>query len=68
MSTVLQFTPTAKTTSADNGRRDGGACEIVIFPGIRIERHDDGPHRSPDFPGGSGMDSAGDRRRPRKTS
>jgi hypothetical protein len=45
-------------------------CEIVIFPGVRIERHDiDLAHRMRDSAGRDDFgDGVGGGRRPRKTS
>ncbi len=40
MGTILQFALPGGPTSADTAR---GPAEIIIFPGVRIERDDDGP-------------------------
>jgi hypothetical protein len=69
MSTVLQFRASARAEP----RRpfsDGAECEIVIFPGVRVERHEttdiDLGHRL-DTSGGD-FDGLGGGRRPRKSS
>ena len=69
MSTVLHF----KTYGRAEPRRpfsDGAECEIMIFPGIRIERHEpadlDLAHRI--GKAGDDFDGLGGGRRPRKSS
>lgn len=69
MSTVLQF----RAYGRAEPRRpfsDGAECEIVIFPGIRIERHEpedlDLAHRI--GKAGDDFDGLGGGRRPRKSS
>lgn len=69
MSTVLQF----RAFGRAEPRRpfsDGAECEIVIFPGIRIERHEavdlDLAHRV--GKAGGDFDGLGSGRRPRKSS
>jgi hypothetical protein len=68
MSTVLQFRASAR--SGRGKPAEAPDCEIVIFPGVRIERHDvatlDLGHRVTDTTGGDGFDGVGGR--PRKTS
>lgn len=47
----------------------GGECEIVIFPGVRIERHElDLGHRVRDALGGGGYDDLDGSRGRRKSS
>ncbi|CAN5366391.1 hypothetical protein BH10PSE9_BH10PSE9_08580 [soil metagenome] len=47
----------------------GEKGEVVIFPGVRIERHDiDLSHRVRDSAGRGDFDGLGGGRRPRKTS
>jgi len=68
MGTVLDFKTSAKTTfiSAGSGKRR--ACEIVIFPGVRIERHDlDLSHRLRDSAGRDDFSGIGGGPRPRQT-
>lgn len=51
MGTVVEaiFDRTARAPAAGESRQEGGAeaakCEIVIFPGVRIERHAGPPPR-----------------------
>jgi hypothetical protein len=69
MSTVLQFKP--PTAAKPRQRRVDTARigEIVIFPGVRIERHDlDLGHRVRDSAGSGDFNGLGGKRRPRKTS
>ncbi len=40
MSTVLRFQIASRTSSAQRPLPREQACEIVIFPGVRIERRD----------------------------
>ena len=73
MSTVLQFTASSRTGSRKVPHVSGGVCEIVIFPGVRIERHDHDAdlnlaHRLRDAAGRGNFDGIGGGRRPRKTS
>lgn len=50
-------------------RAGSSACEIVIFPGVRIERHDlDLSHRVTPSAGRGDFDGIGGSGRPRKTS
>jgi hypothetical protein len=68
MSTVLQF----KASSRSERRKpESETCDIVIFPGVRIERHEtdlDLAHRMQDSAGRGDFDGLGGGRRPRKTS
>lgn len=67
MGTVLDFTAT--TRGDRSAGRAGGPCEIVIFPGVRIERHDvDLGHRLRDTAGREQFDSLDGKGRPRKSS
>lgn len=69
MGTILQFNSPARKVPrpAPVGADDELACEVVIFPGVRIERHDlDLSHRVRDSIGQPGLDGGG--RRPRRTS
>jgi hypothetical protein len=70
MSTVLEFRQLA--TARPRQRRGIGTAhvgEIVIFPGVRIERHDlDLGHRVRDSAGSDDFNGLGGKRRPRKTS
>ena len=69
MGMVLQFKPLARTaihTASPGARAD---CEIIIFPGVRIERHDlDLSHRLRDSAGRYDFDGIGTGRCPRRTS
>ena len=72
MGTVLRFR--ASTGKASRKAQESArACQIVIFPGVRIERHDAEPgldlgHRLRDSAGRDTFDGIGGGRRPRKTS
>jgi hypothetical protein len=66
MSTVLSFN--RDVARPRRLERPSGQCEIVIFPGIRIERHDvDLAFRLNDTAGNGDFDGFGGSR-PRKTS
>lgn len=68
MGTVLQFRPSLKTAHAAANPFDGLAGEIIIFPGVRMERHDlDLSHRVRDSAGRDNFDGIGGGR-PRKSS
>lgn len=69
MGTILSYRPLERRKRQDKGARSG-ACEIVIFPGVRIERHDlDLSHRLRDSAGTDDFNGLGGKRgRPRKTS
>jgi hypothetical protein len=68
MGTVLEFRPAA--TAKPRDRTDVPAVgEIVIFPGVRIERYDlDLGHRVKNSAGTGEFNGLGSRRRPRQTS
>jgi hypothetical protein len=66
MGTILQFRPSNRQ---DAPRADiGEHCEIVIFPGVRIERHDDSVDLAARLSGPKGSFNGFGGRRPRKTS
>jgi hypothetical protein len=48
MSTILQFRSAARRQVDD--RRQPQSCQIIIFPGVRIERHADIHAVVPDIP------------------
>jgi hypothetical protein len=68
MGTVLSFKADSRERVADEPRQPT-RCEIVIFPGVRIERQADdvGPDRSRPSSGSGKLDGTHGRRR-RKTS
>lgn len=68
MGTVLEFRPVSVTKLRDRvGARDVG--EVVIFPGVRIERWDlDLGHRVKKSAGVEDFHGLGRHRQPRKTS
>lgn len=68
MGTVLEFRPPATTKRRD--RTDVAAVgEIIIFPGVRIERCDlDLGHRVKNSAGTGEFNGLGPRHRPRQTS
>jgi hypothetical protein len=69
MSTVLQFRQTPQQRPRMLGASASKPCEVVIFPGVRIERHEvDLAHRLFDSAGSSGFDDFDGSPRPRKTS
>jgi hypothetical protein len=71
MGTVLSFDSPFRSRPRETRAADGGACEIVIFPGVRIERHGDDldlAHRITDAAGRGDFDGLGGSPRPRKTS
>jgi hypothetical protein len=66
MGTILQFRPSqrrepSRTTKADR-------CQIVIFPGVRIERHGDSVDLAARLTSPKGSFDGFGGRRPRKTS
>jgi hypothetical protein len=69
MGPVLSFKAEGRTRSAEEtgSRHD---CEIVIFPGVRIERQAEAsdPKTRPESTGRGNLDGTNGRRRPRKTS
>lgn len=71
MGTVLQYRASTGKTSRSAGPNDE-PCRIVIFPGVRIERHQTDPdldlsHRLHDTAGRDSFDGFGGGR-PRKSS
>jgi hypothetical protein len=71
MGTVLNFKSSAGTARSRPAAGDRRNCEIVIFPGVRIERHDldlDLSHRLRDSAGRDDFGDLGGGSRPRKTS
>jgi hypothetical protein len=69
MGTILHFKAWANTSPASAAVRERRNCEIVIFPGVRIERHDlDLSHRLRDSAGRDNFDGIGGGHLPRKTS
>jgi hypothetical protein len=76
MGTVLQIAA-SKLPARRRGERAAGECQIVIFPGVRIERHADEAsvdlgHRLLDSTGTGNFDDfdgfSGKGGRPRRTS
>jgi hypothetical protein len=68
MGTVLEFRPTSEAKPRDRTDLPAGAGEIVIFPGVRIERYDlDLGYRVKNSAGTEDFNGLGPRR-PRKTS
>jgi hypothetical protein len=68
MSTILPFSR-PETVGRSDTASDNSECEIVIFPGVRIERHElDLGHRLRHCAGGAEFDTIGPSRWPRKTS
>jgi hypothetical protein len=49
MATILEFRPTEDTTARIDKPGEGTLGEIIIFPGVRIERHAtaDAPQHAP---------------------
>ncbi len=69
MGTVLSFEPAARNRPFVDRPEPADACEIVIFPGVRIERHDlDLGHRLRNSAGQGDFDGLGGKHKPRKTS
>ena len=69
MSTVLEFRSNALQRPRIRSGPAGHPCEVVIFPGVRIERHEvDLSHRLRDSAGSDDFDGFGGKPRPRKTS
>ena len=67
MSTVLQFRQGPQQRRAIVGAMQ--PCEVVIFPGVRIERHEvDLSQRLRDCAGSDDFEGFDGRPRPRKTS
>ena len=69
MGTLLQFSGEGRAPiRGPRAGRDSG-CEIIIFPGVRIERHDvDLDHRLADTAGSDRFESLGGDGRPRRSS
>ena len=69
MGTIVQLN-LAGRRERPAGKRSGHAqCEVVIFPGVRIERHGiDLSRRIRPTTGHNDFDGVGGGRRPRKTS
>jgi hypothetical protein len=69
MGTVLPFKAERHSRDADESSR-ARSCEIVIFPGVRIERVGDvaGPDTRRPLGGRGKLDGTNGPRRPRKTS
>ena len=72
MGVVLRFTASAIRAPRQQVAR-GLACQIIIFPGVRMERHDeeigfDLAHRLRDSTDDGTFDGLSGGRRPRKTS
>jgi hypothetical protein len=68
MGTILSYRQ-IETKKLRQRTDSGENCEIVIFPGVRIERHDlDLGMRLRDSVGGEDFKTIGGNPRPRKTS
>ncbi len=70
MGTVLPFKGESRSKEAGERQRTAGSCEIVIFPGVRIERQreDIDPDAGHPATGRGKLDGTNGRRRSRKTS
>ena len=69
MSTVLEFRNNTPQRPRIRSGPGASPCEVVIFPGVRIERHEvDLAHRLLDSAGSDDFDGFGGKPRPRKTS
>ena len=69
MSTVLPFEAPRHARPRTRPAATNRPCEIVIFPGVRIERHDlDLSFRLRDSAGHDDFDGLGGNNRPRKSS
>jgi hypothetical protein len=69
MGTIIQLHATTRGSARDRETEAARPCEVVIFPGVRIERHElDLAHRVVDSLSGPDFDGVGGGRRPRKTS
>jgi hypothetical protein len=67
MGTILQFSAASRRPPRPAPSENARACEVVIFPGVRIERHDlDLGYRLRDSIGQPELGGGG--RRPRRTS
>jgi hypothetical protein len=68
MGTIVQLNPPARRQPPAGEGAEAVRCDIVIFPGVRIERHGiDLAHRVRDSAGHDDFDGIGGGR-PRKTS
>ena len=69
MSTILNFKADRSRARRDGGPPGSERCEIVIFPGVRIERQSfDLGHRLRDSVGRGEFSNLGGKHRPAKTS
>jgi len=69
MGAILRFRASTRKTMPKAVAALGSPCEIVIFPGVRIERHDlDLGHRLRDSIGRGDFNDIGGGHLPRKTS
>jgi hypothetical protein len=69
MGNILSYRQTATRRPHSGDAQATRECEIVIFPGVRIERHDlDLGVRLRDSAGSAEYQTIGDNPRPRKTS
>ena len=69
MATILEFRRAAGPTSRVAELKDGVPGQIIIFPGVRIERHEgETPPPEGSEPGSGDYDGVGGKRRPRKSS
>ena len=69
MGTVLSFKGAVAPLPRRDPPRTTTAAEIIIFPGVRIERHAGQPASPADGDSGDGgFDGVGGKRRPRKSS
>jgi hypothetical protein len=69
MGTVIPFDVAPREPARDRPAEIAASCQIVIFPGVRIERHElDLAHRIREPNGGPDYGGLGGNGRPRKTS
>lgn len=66
MGTIIQLSARARSAPPEKPGEGFGTCQIVIFPGVRIERQTSGSGEEP-VPR-SVVDDGTDRGRPRKSS
>lgn len=50
MASILQFVPLEESKPRRRREPTGNLGEVVIFPGVRIERHDDAPEARSETP------------------